>query len=91
MQTKKNPRPVAAGSAGHFKAIIAKSTTSSAEIQRTASDAEHEREIERLCQKLVVAETPQAMRVIWVACKDAIASRSPEQVMRMERERGLAQ
>ena len=91
MQTQKNPQPVAAGAAGHFKTIALDSTTTSEEIQRTPSDAEREREIERLYQQLIVAETPQAARDTWVAYKRAIAARSPEQVIRIERERGLAQ
>jgi len=53
------------------------------------TDAERERNIEKRYQWLIHANTPEQRREMWKAYRQAINSRSRQQIERMESERGL--
>lgn len=81
MQTKKPPhRP--GRLAGYLNTNAIDSSTS-------PPDGALEHRIQFLYDELLAAQTPERRRSTWRALCGAIASRSPEHVARLERERGL--
>jgi hypothetical protein len=53
------------------------------------TDIEREAAIEAYRQKLVASHDPLTKRIAALRMKELIAERSPQQIERMERERGL--
>jgi len=53
------------------------------------SDKAREARIELARLRLMAAETQEERSAAWVEIKREVAARSPEQVLRMEEERGL--
>ena len=53
------------------------------------TDLEREQAIERLYQVLVGHELPEVKRAAFAKMRELIEGRSPEQVQKMETERGL--
>lgn len=53
------------------------------------SDAEREMAIKHAGERLQFARTPEAVRAAWAALCEMVSARSPDQVERMERAKGL--
>jgi hypothetical protein len=58
-------------------------------VNQPLTDSAREAEIERLGNQMVEASTLSARHSLWLQMRELILHRSPEQVARMERERGL--
>lgn len=63
--------------------------TSRAKSEQRRLDVEREQRIDELRLELLSATTPDARRAAWNALRNEIATRSPAQIARMERARGL--